>query len=269
MDHGRAGMGELHEGGAAHELGVVDHGRAGDRHGPGRAEDRHGVEADRDAGLGQGQGEVHAEALLMERAHRADDGGEGRPLAQLVAAAGEGGAHLDQAARFPVLLDGDHDAVLGRVAHAGVELVKHAALDRAVLGAHHGRGGRDVVERLHDAGAVLEVFLARRAHHAGGRVAVEHAAAVGGDVEVLAVERQVVLGRAAAERELVRHRGERPLDHLAGHLGDGRLAVDRRAVLLEHVEGVLGVEHDADVLDHVERRLVDLLERRRGSAARA
>ena len=75
---------------------------------------------------------------------------------------------------------------------------------------------------------------------------------------MLAVERQVVLGGAPAERELVRHGGERLLDELAGDLGHGGLAIDRGAVLLEDVEGSLGVEHDADVLDDVEGGLVDL-----------
>ncbi len=75
---------------------------------------------------------------------------------------------------------------------------------------------------------------------------------------MLAVERQVVLRGASAQGEGMRRGGKRALDNLARDLGDRGLAIDRRAVCLEHVEGFLGVEHDADVLDDVERGLVDL-----------
>ena len=146
-----------------------------------------------------------------------------------------------------------------RVAHAGVELVQHARLGRAVLGADHGARGADVVERLHDLGAVGEVLLDGAADLARLRVAGEDAAAVGADVDVLAVERQVVLGVAGAERVLVRRRAHGALDDVRRDLRHGGLAVDRGAVRLEHVERVLRVELDAAVLDHVERGLVDLL----------
>ena len=86
------------------------------------------------------------------------------------------------------------------VAHAGVELVQHACLGRAVLGRDDGRGRGDVLERLRDAGAPRDVGLDRRPD-AAVRLAARHAAAVGADVDVLAVEREVVLGVARAERE--------------------------------------------------------------------
>jgi hypothetical protein len=249
---------QLDQRGAAEELGVVDHGRAGDRHRPSRAEDRHRVEAHGDAGLGQHQREVHAEALLVQRRHRTDDGREHGPALELFLAAGQRLGHLEEAAGLPVLLDRDDDVVLLAAPHAGVELVQHARLDGAVLGADHGARGADVVERLHDLGAVLEVFLARRAHLAGGRVAVEDAAAVRADVDVLAVQRQVVLGVAGAERELVRHGAHRLLDGGGRDLRYRRLAIDRGAVGLKDVKGVLRVELDADVLDDVEGGFMDL-----------
>jgi len=74
---------------------------------------------------------------------------------------------------------------------------------------------------------------------------------------VLAVERQVVLGVAAAEHELVRQGGEGLLDEFGRELGHGRLAIDGGAVRLEHVEGALGVVGDADLGEHVEGGLVD------------
>jgi len=81
---------------------------------------------------------------------------------------------------------------------------------------------------------------------------------------VLPVQREVELGGASAEgevggqgREGVGHRGRR-------NAGDRRPPVHDGAVGLEHVEGALRVEHDADIGEHVERCLVDALHVLRG-----
>ena len=174
---------------------------------------------------GQGEGQVHAEALLMERAHGAEDDREGRALVQLPGAAGHGLGHADQVARLGLVLDRDDDGVLFGGAHAGVELVQHARLDGAVLGRHECRGGGDVVEPLNDLGRRAHVGLGRGAHRAVV-LAHEGGAAVRGDVGVLAVERQVERRRAAAEREAVGQGGQGALDELGRQLGDGRLVVD-------------------------------------------
>jgi hypothetical protein len=74
---------------------------------------------------------------------------------------------------------------------------------------------------------------------------------------VLAVERQVVGGVAGAQDEAARQRTQGRLDGFGGHLGDGRLVVDRRTVCGQHVEGAARVEHHAHLGEDVERRLVD------------
>ncbi len=84
-----------------------------------------------------------------------------------------------------------------------------------------GRGRRDVVESLHDARRGGHVGLGRRAH-AAVVLAHEGRAAVAGDVGVLAVERQVVVGRAAAEREGVGQGG-------SGRVRRARAAAWRRS----------------------------------------
>ena len=79
----RPRAGELHRGDGGEDLGVVDDGGAGRRHRRRRPEDRHGVEHHGDAGLGEREGEVHAEALLVERAHGAEDDRERGPRLEL------------------------------------------------------------------------------------------------------------------------------------------------------------------------------------------
>ena len=57
------------------------------------------------------------------------------------------------------------------------------------------------------------------------RVAGEDAAAVGADVDVLAVQRQVVLGVARPQHVLVRHRAHRALDHGGEELAFAQLRI--------------------------------------------
>ena len=189
---------------------------------------------------------------------RAEDDGEGRAGLELGRPAGHCLGHADQRPRLGRVLDAHDDAVLARGAHAGVELVQDAALLGRVLRGHEGRGGGEVVEALDDARRLVHVLLDALAHGAVG-LAHHGGAAVGGQVRVLAVERQVELGVAAAEREGARQGRERLLDRARRDARDGRLAVHRRAVGLEHVERPVRVEHGAGLGEHVERGLVDAL----------
>ncbi len=120
----------------------------------------------------------------------------------------------------------------------------------------------EVAERLSqavdDAGRVVHVLLDARPHRAVG-LAHHRGAAVRGEVGVLAVDRQVELRRAAAERERARQRRQRLVHGARRDARHRRLAVDGGAVRLEHVEGALRVEHDAGLGEHVERGLVDAL----------
>ncbi len=127
-----------------------------------------------------------------------------------------------------------------------------------VLRGHEGRGGGEVVEALDDARGVVDVLLDALAHGAVG-LAHPGGAAVGGQVGVLAVDGEVELGLAAAEREGARQGRERLFDGARRDARDGRLAVHDRAVGLEHVERPVRVEHGAGLGEHVEGGLVDAL----------
>ncbi len=74
---------------------------------------------------------------------------------------------------------------------------------------------------------------------------------------MLPVEGEIELGGAPAEGESGGESSERLGDGRCGNAGDGRLAVHRGAVGLEHVERPLRVEHDACLGEHVERGLMD------------
>ncbi len=76
---------------------------------------------------------------------------------------------------------------------------------------------------------------------------------------MFAVDGEVELGLAAAEREGARQGRERLLDGAGGDARDGRPPVHDGAVGLEHVERPVRVEHDAGLGEHVEGGLVDAL----------
>ena len=90
------------------------------------------------------------------------------------------------------------------------------------------------------------------------------AAAVGRQVDVLAVERQVP-GRVPRPQDVGgRSRLEGRLDDVPGHADDAADRVDRRPVRLPDRLGPLGREPDADALDDVQGGGVDPADRRRG-----
>jgi len=256
VDDGRAGEGELHGDDGGDDLGVVHDRRARRCHRRRGAEDRHRVEHERDAGLGQGEGEVHAEALLVERRDGAEDAGEQRPLAELAAAAGDRLAHTDQPTGLVLVVDGDDDGVLARAAQAGVEFVQDAGLLGLVLGGDDRRRGAEAVEAMREAGGAEHV-VPRRAPHRAARLAHRDGAAVDRQVGMLAVDGEVVERVTGAEREAARDGGDGALDQLGRQLGDGRFAVDRRPVRREHVERPLRIVGAAGRREDVERGLVD------------
>jgi hypothetical protein len=256
VDDARARTGQLYGCHGGDDLGVVDDRRSGRRDRRRGAEDGHGVEHEGDAGLGEGERQVHAAVLLVQRRHRAEDAGEERSFAQLAAAAGDRLGHADQPASLVLVFDGDDDRVLARAPQARVELVEDARALRAVLGRHDRRRDRDVVEAVREARGVAHVVFDRRAHRAV-RLAHCDGAPVDGEVRVLAVQRQVVLGLAGAERERPRNGGDGARDELGRQLRDGRSPVDRRAVLLEHVERALRMKGATRGGEHVQGGLVD------------
>ena len=123
-------------------------------------EDRHGVEKDRDAGVGQGEGEIHAETLLVKGRDGAEDDREQGSRPELVAAAGHEFGHAQQRLGLGGVFHADHNGVLVGGAHAGVELVQDARLDGTVLRGDDGRCGREIGKGVHDAGRLVHVLLA-------------------------------------------------------------------------------------------------------------
>ena len=198
VDRGTRGV-ELHHRQGADDLGVAHDQVAGRGRGTGEGARGHRHEAGRQPRLDGQEGSVEGAAIVGERADRALHDREERPLAQRVAAAGDGRRHLDRRRH----LAGGDDAlglhVLGRVAPDGVELVKGARLGRHVLGRDGHPVEGDLVERVGDAGDGRHVGQGGAADLAGLEVLHLDAAAVGAGIHVTAVERQV-LGRIASAR---------------------------------------------------------------------
>ena len=253
----RAGIRDLHQGKGGDHLGVPDDERPGHRGRPCERRRGHRHVTDRHARLGGDQAGVDAAAVVAERARRALHHGEDRPRSERVAAADDRRGHLDRGACLALGDDGLRLDMLRGVGPAGQQLVERPRGRRPVLGGDRDPVEGDLVESVRQAGDLGHVGQARRPALARVEVGNLDPAAVRGGVDVLAVERQVQ-GRVAGRQGIDgRGRLHGSLDDRLRRLDHEGLAVHLRAGVRPEAQGALRREADPDVLDHVERRLVD------------
>jgi hypothetical protein len=207
--------------------------------------------------LGRDEGGLDRAAVLRERADRALHQRQHRALAQCGAAAGDGRRHLDRRPRLPRPDDALGLDVLGRVAEDREHLVERPPLRRRVLRRHSDPVERDLRQGVRDAGDVPDVGERRPAPLAGPGVEHLDRAAVGAEMDVLPVERQVAGGVARGERVRGRGRAQCGLDDVARDADDGRRAVHGRAVRLPEVQRERRGEAHAGGLDDRQGGLVD------------
>ena len=94
----------------------------------------------------------------------------------------------------------------------------------------------------------------------GARVEDHDARAEVGEADAAALEHDVVLGHASAEPHAARRPADGVLDDVRRELDRLGLAVDAAAAVGEHVERVVALHEHAGVLEHLERRSMDVVE---------
>ena len=174
----------------------------------------HGAgQGDRGGAAGHGHGERHRDlvgagrlddaagelAHQLERAHRAAEELEHRALGELVVAADHGGRGVDVQAGA-VVAEGQAADRLRGVEQRLLDEVRLGDLRRHVGGRHGDRVDLDVVERVDETGEVGDVLLGRRAQLAVPGIDGLDALGEVGEGDAPALEDDVLVGRAAAER---------------------------------------------------------------------
>lgn len=172
-----------------------------------------------------------------------------RPAAQV--GGGLGGA------RLPPGVDALGLDVLGGVLPDGFDLVQAARGSGLILGGNGDPMEGNLFQRLGEAGDAGHVLQAGGASLAGVDVEHLHAAAIGADVDMVAVEGQILGGGARRQRIHGRSLLEGVFDEARLGFDDHFGAVNRCAVRLPDVERTRRGEAHADMRDEVQGGVVE------------
>ena len=147
--------------------------------------------------------------------------------------------------------------VLGGVFPDGFDLVQATGLDRCILGGDRHPVEGDLLGCIGDTGDVAHIVQAGGPLLAGVDINHLHAAAIRAKIDMVAVQRQILLWIAGGQRVGRRALRQRLFDHVAFDAHDLLLTIHGRAVGFPDLQRTLGRKAHAHVLDDPQRGFVD------------